>query len=202
VPSACLAAIFIPAVAIAGTLIVVAIFAWDSHLHGSYLKQLAEIRHRSVEYRNELGRKIALAIASVLLLIAFVTIVWIRYVVIADQLGVSASTSEGTFGGASTSMVWSRLGPTIVLNILIWGLGTLYAWAVNEKVPELRESYRELLRAHRKLDGARARFFRNRSAYMLCTLVSSKKPKSPSKNIRILWSRFTVCPSDLKRSRL
>jgi hypothetical protein len=159
VPSACLSAIFIPAVAIAGTLIVAAIFAWDSHLHGSYLKQLAEIRHPSVEYRNELGRKIALAIASVLLLIAFVTIVWIRYVVIADQLGVSASTSEGTFGGASTSMVWSRLGPTIVLNILIWGLGTLYAWAVNEKVPELRESYRELLRAHRKLDGARAPFF-------------------------------------------
>jgi hypothetical protein len=46
-----------------------------------------------------------------------------------------------------------------VLNILIWGLGTLYAWAVNEKVPELRESYRDLLRANRKLDAARAPFF-------------------------------------------
>jgi hypothetical protein len=153
------ATLFIPAVAIAGTLIVAAIFAWASHLHGSYLKQLAEIRHPSVEYRNELGRKIALAIASVLLLIAFATIVWIRYVVIADQLGISSNTSEGTFGGASSSMVWSRLGPTIVLNILIWGLGTLYAWAVNEKVPELRESYRELLRANRKVDAARAPFF-------------------------------------------
>jgi hypothetical protein len=35
------ATLFIPAVAIAGTLIVAAIFAWASHLHGSYLKQLA-----------------------------------------------------------------------------------------------------------------------------------------------------------------
>src|SRR5262249_35313861 len=71
------AAIFIPAVAIAGTLIVAAIFAWSSHLHGSYLKQLAEIRHPSVEYRNELGRKLAIIMASVLLLIAFSTVVWI-----------------------------------------------------------------------------------------------------------------------------
>jgi hypothetical protein len=153
------AAIFIPAVAIAGTLIVAAIFAWASHLHGSYLKQLAEIRHPSVEYRNELGRKIALAIVSILLMIAFATIIWVRYVVIADQLGISSNTADGTFGGANASMVWSRLGPTIVLNILIWGLGTLYAWAVNEKVPELRESYRELLRANRKLDATRAPFF-------------------------------------------
>jgi hypothetical protein len=44
-------------------------------------------------------------------------------------------------------MVWSKVGPTIVLNVLIWGLGTLYAWAMHEKVPGLRESYRNYLRS-------------------------------------------------------
>ena len=54
------AAIFIPVFAIAGTLLVAAAFAWASHMHGAYLKQLAEIIHPSMEYRNVLGRKIAL----------------------------------------------------------------------------------------------------------------------------------------------
>jgi hypothetical protein len=149
------AAIFIPVFAIAGTLLVAAIFAWASHLHGTYLKQLAEILHPSVEYRNVLGRKLALIIVSVLLVIAFLTVVWLRYVVITDQLGFHPNTTSDTFGGATSTMIWSRLGPTIVLNILIWGLGTLYAWALNEKVPNLREAYRELLRANRKVERAR-----------------------------------------------
>ena len=56
------------------------------------------------------------------------------------------------FGGATSSMVWSRVGPTIIVNLLIWGLGTLYSWTLHEKVPELREKYREYLRASRAVD--------------------------------------------------
>lgn len=152
------ATIFIPVFAIAGTLLVAAVFAWASHMHGAYLKQLAEIIHPSMEYRNVLGRKIALAIATILLIAALCTVVWLRYVVISDQLGISATATPGTFGEPSSSMVWSRLGPTIVLNVLIWGLGTLYSWASNEKVPGLRESYRELQRADRKLKRLRRPF--------------------------------------------
>lgn len=152
------AAIFIPVFAIAGTLLVAAVFAWASHMHGTYVKQLAEIIHPSMEYRNVLGRKIAMVISTVLLIAALSTVVWLRYVVIADQLGISPSSTPGTFGEPSSSMIWSRLGPTIVLNILIWGLGTLYAWALNEKVPGLRESYRDLQRAEGKLKRARTPF--------------------------------------------
>jgi hypothetical protein len=52
-------------------------------------------------------------------------------------------------------MIWSRLAPTMVLNLLIWGLGTLYCWAVNEKVSGLREAYRQLQQSERRLDKAR-----------------------------------------------
>jgi len=117
-----------------------AVFAWASHMHGTYVKQLAEIIHPSMEYRNVLGRKIAMVISTILLIAALSTVVWLRYVVISDQLGISPSSAPGTFGEPSSSMIWSRLGPTIVLNILIWGLGTLYAWVSNEKIPGLRES--------------------------------------------------------------
>lgn len=148
-------AIFIPVFAIAGTLLVAAVFAWASHMHGSYLKQLSEIMHPSLEYRNTLGRKIAVVISTILLIAAMSTVVWLRYTVISDQLGISSNVTPGTFGEPSGTMIWSRLGPTIVLNILIWGLGTLYSWATNEKVPELRESYRALLRVNRKVERAR-----------------------------------------------
>jgi hypothetical protein len=152
------AATFIPVFAIAGTLLVAAVFAWASHMHGAYLKQLAEIIHPSVEYRNVLGRKIALIISTILLVAALITVVWLRYGVIAEQLGLGPTSEPGTFGGPSSSMIWSKLGPTIVLNVLIWGLGTLYSWALNEKVPGLRESYRDWQRAEGKLKRLRKPF--------------------------------------------
>jgi hypothetical protein len=153
-----IAAIFIPVFAIAGTLLVAASFGWASHMHGSYLKQIAEIIHPSMEYRNVLGRKIALVISTVLVVAALFTVVWLRYVVIADQLGLNPNATPGTFGEPSSSMIWSRLGPTIVLNLLIWGLGVLYAFAASERVPGLRESYRELQRADKKLRRLRRPF--------------------------------------------
>jgi hypothetical protein len=146
------AAMFIPVFAIAATLIVAAVFAGASHLHGAYLKQISEIMHPSVEYRNVLGRKIALIIATISLLAAFVTVVWLRWIVISDQLGIGSSSEAGTFGGPTSSMVWSRVGPTIIINLLIWGLGTLYSWAMHEKVPGLREKYRDYLRASKAVD--------------------------------------------------
>ena len=153
------ATMFIPVIAIAATLIVAAVFAWASHLHGAYLKQISEILHPSVEYRNELGRKIALIIATILLIAAFATVIWLRYIIISDQLGIDPKQQTGTFGGASATMIWSRLGPTIVLNVLIWGLGTLYAWALHEKIPGLRETFRDLKRADRKVDSKLRPFF-------------------------------------------
>jgi hypothetical protein len=148
------ASTFVPVVAIAGTLIVGAIFAVASHLHGAYLKQLSETMHPSTEYRNVIGRKIAVVLATLCLIAAFSVVVYLRYLAIADQLGIGAATA-GTFSQPSGSLVWSRLGPTIVINISIWGLGTLYSWAMHERVPEIRDSYRRLLRANRSLDKAR-----------------------------------------------
>jgi hypothetical protein len=150
------ASVFIPVFAIAGTLLVAAVFAWASHMHGTYLKQLSEILHPSVEYRNVLGRQIATVIATVLLIAALVTVVWLRYVAITDQLGIrSGGGVPGTFGGPTTSMIWSRLGPTIVLNLIIWGIGMLYAWAMSEKVPGLREAYQSLSTTNKRLDRLR-----------------------------------------------
>jgi hypothetical protein len=146
-------AMFIPVFAIAATLIVAAVFAFASHLHGSYLKQISEIIHPSVDYRNVLGRKIVLIIVTLLLLAAFGTVVWLRWLVISEQLGVSNNNSEtATFGVGNSFMIWSKVGPTIVINILVWGLGTLYSWALQERIPSLRESYREYLRTSRVLD--------------------------------------------------
>jgi hypothetical protein len=146
------AAMFIPVFAIAATIIVAVVFAWASHMHGAYLKQISEIMHPSVEYRNVLGRKLALIIATVLLVAAFGTVVWLRYLVISEQLGGESGIQGGVFGGAPTSMIWSKVGPTIVLNILIWGLGTLYSWAMHEKVPGLREAYRNYAKASKAVE--------------------------------------------------
>ena len=145
--------LFVPVFAISATLIVAAVFAWASHMHGAYLKQISEIIHPSVEYRNVLGRKLALYIASALLIAAFITVVWLRWVVISEQIGASGGhDNEGSFGGPSSSLIWSKVAPTIIINLLIWGLGTLYSWAVHEKIPELRESYRNYLRATKLVD--------------------------------------------------
>jgi hypothetical protein len=150
---------FVPLVAGAGTILVALIFATASHFQGEFFKQLSEILHPSVEYRNELGRKIAVIIATILLIAAFSVVIWLRYQVIADQLGLN-SESSGTFGGSSTSIVWSNLGPTIGLNLFVWGLGVLYAFLFSEKVPKLRKAFRDLQLANKKLDKARRPFVR------------------------------------------
>jgi predicted nucleic acid-binding Zn-ribbon protein len=150
---------FVPLVAGAGTILVALIFATASHFQGEFFKQLSEILHPSVEYRNELGRKIAVTIATILLVAAFSVVIWLRYQVIADQLGLN-SESAGTFGGSSTSIVWANLGPTIGLNLFVWGLGVLYAFLFSEKVPKLRKAFRDLQFSNKQLDKARRPFVR------------------------------------------
>lgn len=151
-------AMFIPVFAIAATIIVAAVFAWASHLHGAYIKQISEIMHPSEEYRNILGLRIALVIATILLIAAFATVVWLRWQIISEQLGTDTGVEADTFGHESSSLIWSKVGPTVVINMLIWGLGTLYSWAMHEKVPGIRESYRNFLHASRKVDGQLKRF--------------------------------------------
>ena len=156
------AAIFVPVVAIAGTIIVAFVFAGASHVHGAYLKQLAEILHPSIEYRHKIGRRLVLILATLGVLAAFITIVVVRYYVIIEQLGVDYSSGGGTFGRTSSSLVWSRLGPTIALNLFIWGIGTGYAYAMHERVPELREAFRDMIRANRRLDSVQQPFNREK----------------------------------------
>jgi hypothetical protein len=150
---------FVPLVAGAGTILVAMIFAIASHFHGEYLKQLAEILRPSAEYRNELGRKLSVIIATTLLICAFGVVIWLRYQAISEQLGLGSDT-PGTFGGSNSSLVWQSLGPTIGMNLFVWGLGVLYAYLAGEKVPHLRESYRELLRSNKRLQKARQPFER------------------------------------------
>ncbi|MFZ3350875.1 MAG: hypothetical protein WA268_08410 [Xanthobacteraceae bacterium] len=149
------AAAFVPLVAIFATLFVGATFAVASHLHGAYLKQLSEIMHPSIPYRNMLDRRIAVGIATFVLLVVFFTVIYLRYSTIAIQLGIGSATA-GTFGQPGSGLVWSRLGPTLAINLCIWALGTLYSWSMHERVPGLRDSYRRLLRANRKLERMRA----------------------------------------------
>ncbi|WP_316202584.1 MULTISPECIES: hypothetical protein [unclassified Bradyrhizobium] len=153
---------FVPLVAGAGTILVAMIFAIASHFHGEYLKQLAEILHPSVEYRNELGRKLSVLIATILLICAMGIVVWLRYQAISEQLGLGSDT-PGTFGGSNASMVWQNLGPTIGLNMFVWGLGVLYSYLASEKVPHLRDAYRELLRSNKRLQKARQPFEREQT---------------------------------------
>ena len=148
---------FVPLVAGAGTILVATIFAVASHFQGEFLKQLSEVLHPSVIYRNELGRKLALTIATTLLVGAFAVVIWLRYQAIAEQLGLNTESS-GTFGGSNSSMIWSNLGPTIGLNLFVWGLGVLYAFVASERVPKLRSAFRSLRRANKKLDRARRPF--------------------------------------------
>src|SRR5450631_4326366 len=61
---------FVPLVAGAGTILVAAIFAVASHFQGEFLKQISEVLHPSVDYRNELGRKLSVLIATLLLICA------------------------------------------------------------------------------------------------------------------------------------
>ncbi|CUT09280.1 hypothetical protein BF49_0360 [Bradyrhizobium sp.] len=153
---------FVPLVAGAGTILVAMIFAISSHFHGEYLKQIAEILHPSVDYRNELGRKLSVLIATMLLLCALGVVVWLRYQAISEQLGLN-SDAPGTFGGSNSSLVWQNLGPTIGMNLFVWGVGVLYAYLASEKVPHLREAYRALLRANKKLHRARQPFEREQT---------------------------------------
>jgi hypothetical protein len=98
-----------------------------------------------------------LVIVTVLLIVAFGTVVALRYFVIAEQLGIN-TTGGGTFSQPGSWLIWSRLGPTIAMNLMVWGIGTLVAYALHERVPEFRETYRQLTKSNRKLDQARKPF--------------------------------------------
>jgi hypothetical protein len=148
---------YVPLVAGAGTIIIALIFAAASHFQGEALKQISEILHPSAVYRKELGRKIIVFITTIFLLLAFLVIIFVRYQVIADQLGLS-SESGGTFSGSSSSIVWSNLTPTIYWNLGVWGLGLIYAYLASERVPKLRDAFRDLRRSNKKLDKARRPF--------------------------------------------
>jgi hypothetical protein len=138
------------------------IFAIASHFHGEYLKQIGEILHPSVDYRNELGRKLSVLIATFLLIFALCVVVWLRYQVISEQLGLNSET-PGTFGGSNSSIVWQNVGPTVGMNLFVWGVGVLYSYLASEKVPHLREAYRALLRANKNLQKAREPFEREQA---------------------------------------
>src|SRR5262249_13351512 len=58
----------------------------------------------------------------------------------------------------NVGLVWSSLGPTVGLNLFVWGLGVLYAFLMSERVPKLREAYRDLQHANKRLDRAKSPF--------------------------------------------
>lgn len=155
------AAKLVPAFAIAATLVVAAVFAATSHVHGAFIKQISELMNPSVEYHHVRDRKIIFAIMTIVLLLALGAIVWLRYIAIAEQLGLSEVTGSNVFGGASASKVWSLLLPTIVLNIAIWGVGTFYSWWFHERIPELRECYRQMLATERRIERSKRTYERD-----------------------------------------
>jgi hypothetical protein len=146
------AAKLVPAFAIAATLLVAAVFAATSHVHGAFIKQISELMNPSVEYHHVRDRKIIFSIMTIVMLLALGAIVWLRYIAIAEQLGLSEITGSNVFGGASATKVWSLLLPTVVLNIAIWGVGTFYSWWFHERIPELRECYRQMLATERRIE--------------------------------------------------
>jgi hypothetical protein len=154
------AAKLVPAFAIAATLVVAAVFAATSHVHGAFIKQISELINPSVPYHHVRDRKIIFVLMTVVLLLALGAIIWLRYIAISEQLGLSEVTGSNVFGGASTSKVWSLLLPTVVLNIAIWGVGTFYSWWFHERVPELRECYRQKAATERRIERSKRPYLR------------------------------------------
>jgi hypothetical protein len=153
------AVFFVPAIAIVVTIGTAIIFAIASHVHGCYIKQLGEILHPSVDYRQFIDRKIALILATIALLVAFALVLWVRYEVLSEQFGVTQG-GPNIFGATSDSKIFSKLAQTAGLNFGIWALGTLYAWELSERVPNLRDTYRTWRRLHKKLDKLKTPFKR------------------------------------------
>jgi hypothetical protein len=155
------AAKLVPAFAIAATLLVAAVFAATSHVHGAFIKQISELMNPSVEYHHVRDRKIIFVIMTIVLLLALGAIVWLRYIAISEQLGLSEVTASNVFGGASATKVWSLLLPTVVLNIAIWGVGTFYSWWFHERIPELRECYRQMLATEHRIERSKRPYERD-----------------------------------------
>jgi hypothetical protein len=150
------AARFVPVVAIACTIIVGLIFAYFSHLLGAFLAQYGEISHPSVESRRVLDRKITLIGMGVVLVLIFTATMWLRYTIIQEQLGLADAGADSVFRTETSGKIWSTLVPTIAVNIGIIAIGTVYAWFMHEKVPQLRETYRSGLSKNNKLERLRA----------------------------------------------
>lgn len=153
---------FVPAIAIVATIITAVVFASASHVHGSFIKQLGEILHPSVNYRKFIDKKIIVVLVTLLLLLFFGIILWLRYEALARQLGLGGGASNA-FGEAGSSKATSKLMQTAGLNFGIWALGTLYAWALSEKVPALRAIYRSWLRENKILDKFRRPYEREQA---------------------------------------
>jgi len=147
---------FVPAVAIACTIIVGLLFAYTSHLLGAYLKQWSEISNPAIERRAVIDRKVAVISLTIVLLIVFLATMWLRYTIVKDQLGLSVNEQNCVFCTETTGRIWSTLLPTIAINIGIIAIGTAYSWYMHEKIPDLRETHRLLEKTQRKFDRLKA----------------------------------------------
>jgi hypothetical protein len=146
---------FVPAIAIAATLITAVVFATASHIHGSYVKQLGEILHPSVSYRQFIDKKLILLLVTVILVIFFSIILWLRYDILREQLGLD-TVDTNVFGDSGRSRATAKLLQTAGINAGIWALGTVYAWQMAAKVPALRSVYRDWMSHNHKLESMRS----------------------------------------------
>ncbi len=99
---------FVPVLAFICALLTAVVFATASHIHGTYIKQIAEIRHPSVEYSRFVDRKIALFIITASLIMVLGLVLWLRYDLLASQLGVSGAGDDDVFGASSVSKVYTK----------------------------------------------------------------------------------------------
>jgi hypothetical protein len=119
------------------TVIVGAIVAATSHVHGKYFKQRKLLFTLESDDTDRKGIHRELMWMTGAFLVALAFIFWARYSYFASGAGLDFSSD----GLLSMEFIISKVSPTIFFNLGVWFVGAVLAFVLHERVPGLREAY-------------------------------------------------------------
>ncbi|NJB68331.1 NADH:ubiquinone oxidoreductase subunit 3 (subunit A) [Desulfobaculum xiamenense] len=146
----------IPAFAFAASAAVGGVVAWASHEHGKTLKQYNYYfgSHRTGEQKRTLGWQFI--VASVFLVIAFVSIYFVRYIAVANMMAVRlAATGTNILGGQATGLGMAPYASALTslgFNAAVWGISVWVATLFHDKNPEYEDAARYKIKADHALN--------------------------------------------------
>ena len=146
-----------PAIAVAITLCVALSIGVSSHIMGESLKQWSERfgGHVSRKERSKNLRFLSIGITLIFIAIGFVT--WARWLLFQDVLQRKLLTGQGLDLSDYLTAVGSVAG-----NVLIWLLGTAFAFMAHSPIPDFGRKKRELQKLEAKLQKAHTRLLKDR----------------------------------------